>query len=68
MFGFSLFFASIKKMTAALSAVLIFLSSGATADITVEQMLVRGVAPSLLSVPSYSFYEPTFNIERAGMS
>ncbi len=66
MFGFSSFFAAYKRLIAMLSALLITLTSGFGAEITLEQMLVRGVAPSLLSVPSYSFYEPTVKIPKTG--
>ena len=53
-------------MLAAFSALLVFLTSGVSAQVTVSQLLVRGVAPHLLSIPSYSFYEPTVKIPKTG--
>ncbi|MBR5428735.1 MAG: DUF4091 domain-containing protein [Clostridia bacterium] len=66
MFGLSSIGAYFKRIIAVFSALIIFLSSGMTAQVSVTQMLVRGVAPKLLSVPSYSFYEPTVKIQKTG--
>ncbi len=66
MFAFSSFGAAFRRLITVLSAVLIFLTSGAPASVTVTQLLVRGVAPQFLSVPSYSFYEPTVKIPKTG--
>ncbi|MBQ6019925.1 MAG: hypothetical protein IJL26_07060, partial [Clostridia bacterium] len=66
MFGLSSLGASIRRLIAVFSAVIVFLSSGMSAKVSVSQMLVRGVAPHLLSVPSYSFYEPTVKIPKTG--
>ncbi|MCR5040535.1 MAG: DUF4091 domain-containing protein [Clostridia bacterium] len=45
---------------------MIFISSGSSMDVTVSQLLVRGVHEYVLSVPSYSFYEPTAKIPKTG--
>lgn len=66
MFAVSSMFASFKRLIAVMSAIVIYLSSGGGAQISVEQLLVRGVAPHLLSIPSYSFYEPTVKIPKTG--
>lgn len=63
MFGFSAMIAYFKRIIAVISAVIIFLSSGA--QVSVSQLLVRGVTTSLLAVPSYSFYEPTVKIPKS---
>ncbi len=66
MFGFSSLIASYKRLIAVFSAMLIFLTSGAKAQVTVSQLLVRGVTKSPLAIPSYSFYEPTVKIPKTG--
>ena len=66
MFGFSSLIAWWRRMTAVFSALLIFITAGSSAQISVSQLLVRGVAPHLLSVPSYCFYEPTVKIPKTG--
>ncbi len=66
MFGLSSFAAWWRRIVAVFSALLIFLTSGVSAQVTVSQLLVRGVSPHLLSVPSYSFYEPTVKIPKTG--
>ncbi len=66
MFAVSSLFSSFKRIIAVMSAIVIYLSSGGSAQISVEQLLVRGVTPHLLSIPSYSFYEPTVKIPKTG--
>ena len=66
MFGLSSIAAYIRRLTAVMTSVLILLSSGFSVKVSLDQLLVRGVAPHLLSVPSYSFYEPTVKIPRTG--
>ena len=66
MFGFSSLLSRWKQAIAALSALLIFFSSGGSMKVSLSQLAVRGVTPHLLSVPSYCFYEPTVKIPKTG--
>ena len=65
MFVFSSIGAALRRLAAVLSALLVFLSPGVT-SVSLTQLLVRGVAPKLMSIPSYSFYEPTVKLQKTG--
>ena len=66
MFILSAVTAFLKRAVAVATACLVFVAAGSKAQVSVSQMLVRGRAPHLLSVPSYSFYEPTVKIPKTG--
>ena len=65
MFVFSSIGAALRRLVAVFSALLVFLSPGVS-PVSLTQLLVRGVAPKLLSIPSYSFYEPTVKLQKTG--
>lgn len=66
MFGFTSLLAWYRRMVALCSAILIFIASGVPLEVSMSQLLVRGVAPHVLSVPSYCFYEPTVKLTKTG--
>ena len=67
MFAFSRVALFFRRLTAYLSAILIFAASGGgqkLRDLDPASLLLRGCHEHLLSVPSWSFYEPTAKILR----
>lgn len=65
MFAISALTANIKKMISIIIATLIFTGSGG--GFTLSEYTIRGCREYFLSVPSYSFYDPTFKIPRSGL-
>lgn len=65
MFFLSSLIVSVKKSFSVLLATLIFLT-GTGGGFSLSEYLVRGCHENFLSVPSYSFYDATAKIPRAG--
>lgn len=67
MFGLSVVHSGIKRLFSLLIALLVYASGySGTGGFALNGFLVRGCTPHLLSIPSYSFYDPTAKIDRNG--